>query len=275
MSGGSGSAGAAGAVGAVETGDAVTGEGRLRWIDHHCHLDPPTADAAVAEAHATGVERLVVVGTDVASSLEAVSVASRHAGLRATAGVHPHEARLGLDGLTEVLAEPRVVAVGECGLDYHYDHSPRDVQRRVFAAQIGLANEMGLPIVVHSREAWDDTFAVLDAEGPPERVVFHCFTGGPAEAEGVLERGGHLSFSGIVSFPGAEDLREAARRCPADRMLVETDSPFLAPVPNRGRRNRPAWVVHVGEALARARGEPVSAVAAATWRNAAAFYGWS
>ena len=253
-----------------------------RWIDNHCHLgweddDAPTAEAIdrmVADAQAAGVERFITVGTDVPRSAAAVAAAGRHPGVVwATVGLHPHDAKLGLDGLAEMLGEPGVVAVGECGLDYHYDHSPRETQRSVFATQIGWAQEHGLVLMIHTREAWDDTFAVLDAEGVPERTVFHCFTGGPEEAEACLARGGHLSFSGIVSFPSAADVRAAAALCPLDRVLVETDSPYLAPVPHRGRPNRPALVPVVGEALAAAMGRPVEEVAAATWSNAARVYG--
>ncbi len=254
----------------------------LRWIDNHCHLgwegdDAPTEEAIdrmVADAQVAGVERFVTVGTDVPRSAAAVAAAARHPGVVwATVGLHPHDAKLGLDGLAEMLAAPGVVAVGECGLDYHYEHSPRATQREAFAAQIGWAHERGLALMVHTREAWEDTFAVLDAEGVPERTVFHCFTGGPGEAEQCLARGGHLSFSGIVSFPSAEDVRAAAAVCPLDRVLVETDSPYLAPVPHRGRPNRPALVPVVGEALALAMGRPVEEVAAATWSNAARVYG--
>src|SRR4029453_6572473 len=190
----------------------------IRWTDDHCHLgwdvnedvDADDVDAMVAEARAAGVDRLVTVGTDALRSAEAVRAAARHPGVVwATVGLHPHEARLGLDGVVELLVEPGVVAVGECGLDYHYDHSPRPVQRDMFAAQIALAHERDLPLVIHTREAWDDTFAVLDAEGVPERTVFHCFTGGGAEAGGCLERGGYLSFSGIVTFSSAGDVRAA------------------------------------------------------------------
>jgi TatD DNase family protein len=160
-----------------------------------------------------------------------------------------------------------VVAVGECGLDYHYDHSPRPVQREVFAAQVELARQHGLALVVHSREAWDDT---VDLLGGTEdlRVVMHCFTGGADEARRCLDLGAHLSFSGIVTFPNAEDVRQAARLCPSDRLLVETDAPFLAPVPHRGRPNRPAWVSVVGTAVAEVRGEPVEEVAERTTTNA-------
>ena len=200
-------------------------------------------------------------------------MARAHEGVWATAGVHPHDAKEGgLDTIEELLGEPGVVAVGECGLDYHYDHSPRDVQRDVFAAQIALAVAHASTLVIHTRDAWDDTFDVLAAGGVPERVVFHCFTGGADEARRCLDIGGHLSFSGIVTFPSADDVREAAALCPADRLLVETDSPYLAPVPHRGKPNRPALVTLVGAAVAAVRGVEVDEIAAATWANAEAFY---
>ena len=197
----------------------------------------------------------------------------------ATVGLHPHDAVEGVDGVTALLDElvgaddSSLVAVGECGLDYHYDHSPRSVQRRAFAAQVALAHRYGLALVVHSREAWDDTLAILAAEGTPERTVFHCFTGGPAEARRCLDVGGFLSFSGIVTFKGAGEVREAAALCPAERLLVETDSPFLAPVPYRGRPNEPALVPLVGSAVADARGEAAEEVAASTWAATAVAFG--
>jgi TatD DNase family protein len=252
-----------------------------RWTDDHCHLgwdgdgpaDPRLVDEMVADAAATGVERLVTVGTDRMRSADAIAAASRHPGVVwATVGLHPHEARHGLDGLADLLGRPGVVAVGECGLDYHYDHSPRDVQRRMFAAQVAWAHERDLALVIHTREAWDDTFAVLDSEGVPERTVFHCFTGGPADAEACLARGGYLSFSGVVTFKGADDVRAAAALCPLDRVLVETDSPYLAPVPHRGRPNRPGLVPLVGEALACAMSVTVDDVAVATWSTAERVY---
>jgi len=194
-------------------------------------------------------------------------------------GMHPHEARHGLDGLAGLLDDPAnaglVVAVGECGLDYYYEHSPRDAQRAMFAAQIGMAHERGLPLVIHTRDAWEDTFEVLDAEGVPERTVLHCFTGGPDEARSCLDRGAHLSFSGIVTFKAAADVRAAAALCPLDRVLVETDSPYLAPVPHRGRPNNPAFVPLVGAAVADAMGVTVDAVARASWDNATTVYGLS
>ncbi len=252
------------------------------WTDAHCHVSdaPPVGadegpwvpEVALADARSAGVGRFVVVGTDRARSRDAVAVAGRHVGVWATAGVHPHEARNGIDGLAELLGVPRVVGVGECGLDYHYDHSPRAVQREVFAAQIRLAHAHDLTLVVHSRSAWDDTFAVLDAEGVPERTQLHCFTGGPDEARRALDLGCVISFSGIVTFKTADDVRAAARLCPLDRLVVETDAPFLAPVPYRGRPNQPAWVAVVGAAVAEVKGLAPGVVEDATTANAAALF---
>jgi TatD DNase family protein len=248
----------------------------MRWFDHHCHIEAGAEGAAtVAAALDGGVTRLVTVGTDVDRSREAIEVARSHAGtVWATAGVHPHDAAgADLAALRELLAAPEVVAVGECGLDFHYDHSPRGEQRDVFAAQIGLAHELSLPLVIHTRAAWEETFDVLVGEGVPERTVFHCFTGGADEAHRCLDLGAHLSFSGIVTFRNADDVRAAVRLCPDDRLLVETDSPYLAPVPHRGRPNQPAWVGVVGAAVAAERGRPVEEVAAAAWATTNRFYG--
>jgi TatD DNase family protein len=247
----------------------------VRWTDDHCHLPSgPDSDPVVADAVAAGVERMITVGTDPASSAAAIDVARRHPGrVWATVGVHPHEAKGGLDGIAPLLDEPRVVAVGECGLDYHYDHSPRDVQREAFAAQIALAHIHGLALVIHTREAWDDTLAILRSEGAPPRTIFHCFTGGAAEADACLELGAHLSFSGIVTFASADEVRAAVARCPLERLLIETDSPYLAPEPHRGRRNRPALVALVGERVAAVLGRPVDDIAAATWANSERVYG--
>jgi len=246
-----------------------------RWTDDHCHLPDDTVAAAelVDDARAAGVERMITVGTEVEHSRAAIAVARTLDGVWATAGVHPHDAKDGLDGLEALLDEPEVVAVGECGLDYHYDHSPRDVQREVFAAQIRLAHQHRLPLVIHTREAWDDTFAILDAETVPPRTVFHCFSGGPTEADRALALGAYLSFAGVVTFPKADDLRAAVRRCPLDHLLVETDSPYLAPVPHRGKANRPALVAVVGASIAETRGIPAEAVAEATWENAEILFG--
>jgi TatD DNase family protein len=247
----------------------------MRWIDDHCHLhrDPDQADAQVSAAAEAGVERLITVGCDVDQSCDYIEIARRHAGrVWATVGVHPHDAKGGLDGLEALLGEPEVVAVGECGLDFHYDHSPRDQQAAVFAAQIALAHAHDLALVIHTREAWPETFDILAAEGVPARTVFHCFTGGPDEARRCLDLGAVLSFSGIVSFPSATDLHAAAQACPLDRLLVETDSPYLAPVPHRGQPNQPAWVVDVARALADVKGVALEDVAASTWDTAKATY---
>jgi TatD DNase family protein len=245
------------------------------WVDSHCHLPYEGLEdvaAHIAAAREAGVTRMISVGTDAAQSAAAIEVAAAHEGVWATVGVHPHDASDGLDGILGLLGRARVVAVGECGLDYHYDHSPRDVQRAAFAGQVGLAHEHDLALVVHTREAWDDTWAILEAEGVPSRTVFHCFTGGAAEARRCLDLGGSLSFSGIVTFKSADDVRDAARLCPLDRLLVETDAPYLAPVPHRGRTNTPAFVPLVGAAVAVVRDVPVDVVAAATSANASELF---
>ncbi len=244
------------------------------WFDNHCHLTSldrsgQRADPAevVQEAAANGVTMLLTVGCTVADSAEAADVADRFDRVWSTAGVHPHDAKDGMDGLEAILERPPVVAVGECGLDYHYDHSPRDTQADIFLRQIELANRHDLALVIHTREAWDDTFDLLDRAGMPERTVFHCFTGGPDEAAAALERGAYLSFSGIVTYKTAEDLRLAAVAAPEDRILVETDAPYLAPVPLRGKPNRPANVAITGTFLAELRGTPVEEFAATTTAN--------
>ena len=248
------------------------------WVDSHCHLPEAEAADLVDEARSAGVGTMITVGCDRATSLEALDLAAQLPDVHATVGLHPHEARHGVDTIRDLFDRndgARPVAVGECGLDFHYDHSPRDDQRAAFAEQIRLAHQLHLPLVIHTREAWDDTFAILDAEGVPPRTVFHCFTGGPDEAARCLDRGAYVSFSGIATFPGAQDVRDAAALVPLPRTLVETDSPYLAPVPNRGKRNRPAWVPLVGECLAELHGVAVDAVREATATAAAAAFGLS
>ncbi len=245
---------------------------QLEWTDSHCHVHdartPDGTEAAVAAASEAGVTTLISVGCDRETSLAAIAVAEVHPGVYATVGLHPHDAVNGVDTIVDLFDVDGIVAVGECGLDYYYDHSPREVQQRAFAEQIALANDRHLPLVIHTRDAWDDTFAVLADVGVPTRTVFHCFTGGPAEARRALDAGASLSFSGIVTFKGAPEVQAAAALCPLDRMLVETDSPYLAPVPHRGKPNRPAWVAHVGQHIADLRDIPVADVAAATTTNA-------
>jgi TatD DNase family protein len=247
------------------------------WADSHCHLQyEGVGTEALAAAAAAGVGRVICVGTDAPRSAAAIEIARAHPGtVWATVGLHPHDAIEGTGGIVDLLAGggPEVVGVGECGLDYHYDHSPRDVQRTAFATQIGLANDRDLALVIHTREAWDDTFDILGAEGVPPRTVFHCFTGGPDEARRALDVGASLSFSGILTFKNAGDLRAAAALAPLDRVLVETDAPFLTPVPHRGTPNQPAFVALVGAALAEAKGLAVGDVEAATWANTATLFG--
>lgn len=244
------------------------------FFDNHCHLEhhklPGTIDEVVDRARAAGVVGFVTVGCDAADSARCIEIAERFDEVWATIGLHPHDAKHGVDALLPLLANrsPKVLAIGECGLDYYYDNSPRDEQREAFAAQIALAHQYGLPLVIHTRDAWDDTFDILVAEGMPANTIFHCFTGGPSEARRCLDLGGFLSFSGIVTFSSSNDNREAAMLCPADRILAETDSPYLAPIPKRGRPNEPAFVAHVVERLAEIRGETLEFTANATVRNA-------
>lgn len=243
------------------------------WTDSHCHVPwEGVGPEVIDDARDAGVTRLITVGTDAATSAAAIQVAREYDGVWATVGLHPHEASAGvatIEGLLPGdLPDDLLVAVGECGLDYFYEHSPRAAQQEAFRAQIALAKEKDLALVVHTRDAWDDTFDILRSEGPPERWVLHCFTGGPPEARRGLDLGAMLSFSGIITFKNAQDVREAASICPLDRMLVETDSPFLAPVPHRGKTNSPAMVTVVGAAVAEAAGVPVETIESATWDNA-------
>ncbi len=236
-------------------------------IDSHCHLyDTRGAELAdvLAAARVAGIVQMINVGCDAATTTAAIEIASAHPDVFATAGLHPHEARHGVETIVPFLDHPRVIAVGEAGIDHYYDHSPADAQRTAFAAQIQLAHERHLPLVIHTRDAWDETFDILVAEGVPERTVFHCFTGGPDEARRCLDLGAHLSFSGIVTFRTATDLQAAARLCPMDRLLVETDSPYLAPVPHRGRTNTPGFVRHVAQFVADLRDQPLAELAVAT-----------
>jgi TatD DNase family protein len=248
------------------------------WVDSHCHLPSLDGgpDAALARARAAGVDGVVCVGTDLASSREAMAVAAGHADVVPTVGLHPHDASrfaAEREELEALAADPAVVAVGETGFDLYYRHSEPEAQEAAFRAQVDLAHRLGRALVIHTRDAWDDTFRVLEDTGVPDRTVFHCFTGGVEEATRALALGAWLSFSGIVSFKRATDVRAAAASAPIGRVLVETDAPYLAPVPHRGRENEPAWVVDVGTALADAMGRPVEELAAATRENAVAVFG--
>jgi TatD DNase family protein len=245
-------------------------EPRLTLVDSHCHIDmaqfDADRDAVLARAREAGVETLLVVGgvDEENGHRRALNVAGA-LGLPVSAGIHPHEARLANDAVYDELRrlarEGRIAAIGEIGLDFHYDHSPRPQQREAFRTQIRLAREVGLPIIVHTREADEETAALLEAESAQETGgVIHCFSGGPELARRALAIGFHISFSGIVAFPRAQVIQEVARRLPKQRLLIETDAPFLAPPPHRGKRNEPAFVVEVARKLAELRGESLAEV---------------
>ena len=251
-------------------------------IDSHCHIAGPEfaadLDVVVARARAAGlVGALVILAADDELEVrQAQEVSARWPGVRFSIGVHPHAAgKFAADPAAAALAvkramqaQPLTRAVGEIGLDYHYDFSPRGVQQDVFRQQIGLAREARLPVVIHTREAEGDTFRILDEEQARDvGGVLHCFTGDREMARRALDRGFHLSLAGIVTFPKALELKEVARMVPLDRLLIETDSPFLAPVPHRGTRNEPAHVGRVAEVIAELRGTTVEKVARVTWEN--------
>ena len=250
---------------------------RVPLVDSHCHLDDEKfdsdRDAAIERARAAGVELMMVIGTgDGPPDLESgIRLAGRYPFIYATVGVHPHDAAKAtpetLDRLAELVSHPKVLAVGEIGLDYHYDFSPREVQRRIFMEQMQLAARARKPIVIHTREAWEDTLAQVREHGLPFGGIMHCFTGGPGESEQALELGFHLSFGGMVTFPKAQEIRAAAAVTPEDRLLVETDAPYLAPVPYRGKRNEPAFMVETAYKLAEIRGVTVDRLADLTTRN--------
>jgi TatD DNase family protein len=242
-------------------------------IDTHAHLDAceDPADVLLARAREAGVTRFVSVGTDESSWHSTVAIVERHDDVVAALGIHPHEAADGdLGALREALTHPRAVAVGETGLDYYRDYSPHDAQRRVFDAQLELASELAKPVVIHTRAADDDTLAAL--AGFDGTVVLHCFSSLPL-LEPALERGWYVSFAGNVTYKNAHDIRSAAFAVPAHRLLAETDSPYLAPVPRRGRPNEPANVVHVVASLARARNADAAELSAQIDANAARCFG--
>jgi TatD DNase family protein len=248
-------------------------------VDAHAHLDGyADRDEVVARAKAAGLSHVVVVGqwregVGMAGAREAVELAKAdRTFFSATAGIHPHDAAQATQAdfaeLGRICEDADVAAVGECGLDFHYDRSPRDTQREVFVRQIRLARDLRKPLVVHTREADEETAEILGRELGPEGGVIHCFTSDWTAAQRYLALGMYLSFSGVVTFRNADALREAARKTPGDRMLVETDCPFLAPVPHRGKRNEPAYVALTAAELARLRGVPADELARVTTSNA-------
>jgi TatD DNase family protein len=247
--------------------------------DTHAHLADervlPVVDEVVARAADAGVGTIVTIATDAEDAAVCVSLAERFPGVWATAGVHPHQALRGddaaFDAIRDLAAHPKVVALGETGLDHHYDFAPRDVQRRVFERHLALAEETGLPVVVHCREADDEVRALVRAWRGRATGVLHCFAGDRAMLDEAVDAGWYVSFSGMVTFK-RYDGADLVRAVPGDRILVETDTPYLAPVPHRGKQNEPAYVALTAARAAEMRGEDPAAFAARTTANARAFY---
>ena len=251
----------------------------MKLVDSHCHLDDKQFDedreSVIERALAAGVTAMLAVGTgNGPPDLEAgIRLAESHDFIYASAGVHPHDAAKAdpetFKRLEQLSAHPKVVAVGEIGLDYHYDFSPRKRQREVFVEQLRLAEEARKPVIIHTREAWADTIALLEEHWDAHLLggIMHCFSGDGDEARLAVDMGFHLSFAGIVTFPKALGVQEAARWTPSSRLLVETDSPYLAPVPNRGKRNEPAYTVDTARKLAELRGETLESIARTTTEN--------
>ena len=246
-------------------------------VDSHCHLDSEKfvgeVDAVVDRALAAGVARILTIGTgEGPPGIDcAIRVAERFQNVVASIGVHPHDAAKctshTFSDLKSLGAHPKVVGFGEIGLDYHYDFSPREQQRDVFIEQLKLARELDLPVIIHTREAWEDTVAVLRDFGRGIPGVMHCFTGSPEQAREALDLGLCLSYGGVLTFRTADNVRESAAMTPDDRLLVETDAPYLAPIPHRGKRNEPAFMVEVASKLAEVRGSTIEEIASLTTAN--------
>jgi len=249
----------------------------MTLIDSHCHLDFPDfaddLDAVVERARFAGIERMITIGTKVPKAPRVVEIAERYDDVFFTVGTHPHEAASegaeDFAAMRKFAGHPKCVGIGEAGLDYHYNYAPSDVAKRVFRGQIALARELGLPLVIHARDADDDIAEILTDEMGQGRfsALLHCFTASRRLAETAIGLGLSISFSGVVTFKKSDDLRAVAREVPLNRILVETDAPYLAPVPHRGRRNEPAFVVATAGVVAEARGLAPEALAAATRAN--------
>ncbi|MEA2951689.1 MAG: TatD DNase family protein [Alphaproteobacteria bacterium] len=246
-------------------------------VDSHCHLDFPDfateLEAVVARAEAVGIARIVTISTRVRRHAEVLAIAERFADVYCSVGTHPHNAHeeldIGADELAERARHPKVVAIGEAGLDYHYDYSPRAAQEQGFRVHIAAARETGLPLVIHSREADDDMARIMKEETGKGAfpAILHCFTGSRELAFAAIDLGLYISFTGILTFKNSQGLRDIARDLPADRILVETDAPYLAPGPHRGKRNEPAFVVETATILAAARGVSFEEIARQTTEN--------
>jgi len=245
-------------------------------IDSHAHLDDarfaPDRDGVIQRAWDAGVRRIVTIGTGTGPSDMGcgIPIAESYDWIQTSLGIHPHDSahaeELHFDLMKKLAAHPKVIAIGETGLDYHYDHAPRDVQRAVFQRQLDIASELSLPVIVHTRNADADTEALL-RRSAPRRGVLHCFTSGPALANAALDIGFMISFSGIATFPNAKDLIDIVRMVPADRILIETDCPYLAPVPHRGKRNEPAFVADTARFIATTRDISIAQLESETYSN--------
>jgi TatD DNase family protein len=247
------------------------------WIDSHCHLDFPDfageLDGVIARAQANGVSRFLTIGTHLSKHAQVTAVAERYAQVWCTTGLHPHEAAnediAGPEILVRNAQHPKVVGIGETGLDFYYEHSPRAEQETAFRHHIAAARETQLPLIVHTRDADPETVTILRdeyARGPFPGLI-HCFTSGQALADAAVELGFYISVSGIATFKSAQAIRDVLKSVPVDRLLVETDAPYLAPIPHRGKRNEPAFVVHTGAMLAELKGVSAESLAAATSAN--------
>jgi TatD DNase family protein len=257
----------------------------MNLTDSHTHVDvsdfDADRDAMLERARAAGVQTILAIGNgpEIEKLGAAVPFAEKHDWIYAAAGIHPHEARHASEAhyaeLERLARHPRLIAWGEIGLDYHYDHSPRDVQARVFREQLGLARTAKKPVIIHCREAWPDCLEILDQDWRRSGLggIFHCFTGTEEEAHRGMDLGFMISFAGNVTFPKAQNLRDVAREIPLDRLLIETDSPFLAPPPHRGRRNEPAYVAEVARTIGNVRDLPATEVAEVTSANFRRFFG--
>jgi TatD DNase family protein len=243
----------------------------MRFTDSHCHLTPANANELLTRARSAGVRGFVVPATDVKNARDAIAVAGEYDDVWCAVGFHPHEAKDCDDAafaeVSRLARHDRVVAIGECGLDYHYDHSPRDVQRDVFVRHLALARDTRKPIIIHNRESTEDLLEILRKDGDGVRCILHSFTETAGVAKTLVDRRAYISFSGIATFRTAQSIRDAAAIVPHDRALIETDSPYLAPVPYRGRENEPAFVVKIAEMLAAVWQVPIEQVAEETTAN--------
>ena len=251
------------------------------WFDTHAHVEgerfDPDRDEVIQRAAAAGVGRFINIGCNRESILRTIALIDRYDNIYGTVGLHPHDADSMTDELLEEMkiwaAHPKMMAIGEIGLDFHYDYSPRDIQRQAFRRQIRLAGELGLPVAIHDREAHRECLDILTEEGGwAHGGIFHCYSGSAETAAEIIRNGFYISFSGVVTFKNAEKLRRAAMAVPLDRLLIETDCPYLSPQPYRGKRNEPAYVVETGKALAELRGLSHEEMAARTWDNACRVY---